>query len=48
MGIQIDAARNEANAPIISTDESPVTVRVMRTDEELTIARHTYKFLNGQ
>ncbi|MFZ1932794.1 MAG: acetate/propionate family kinase [Thermoguttaceae bacterium] len=48
MGIHIDAARNEANAPIISTDESPVTVRVMKTDEELTIARHSYKLLNGR
>ena len=48
MGIHIDPARNEANAAIISTDQSPVTVRVMRTDEELTIARHTFKLLNGQ
>ena len=48
MGIHIDPARNEANAAVISTDDSPVTVRVMKTDEELTIARHTYKFLNGQ
>jgi acetate kinase len=48
MGIYIDPARNESNAPIISTDQSPVTVRVMKTDEELTIARHTYTLLNGQ
>jgi acetate kinase len=48
MGIHIDPARNDANAPVISTDESPVTVRVMKTDEELTIARHTYKLLDGQ
>ncbi len=48
MGIHIDAARNEANAAVISTDNGPVTVRVIKTDEELTIARHTYKFLNGQ
>ena len=48
MGIHLDADRNQANAPVISTDQSPVTVRVMKTDEELTIARHTYKFLNGR
>ena len=48
MGIHLDPARNEANAAIISTDKSPVTVRVMKTDEELTIARHTYKLLDGQ
>lgn len=48
MGICLDPARNQSNAPVISTDDSPVTVRVMKTDEELTIARHTYKFLNGR
>ena len=47
MGICIDAARNDANAPVISPDGSPVTVRVMKTDEELTIARHTYGLLRG-
>lgn len=47
MGIHIDPARNEANAPIISTDESPVTVRVMKTNEELTIVRHTYNLLRN-
>lgn len=48
MGIHLDADRNQSNAPVISSDQSPVTVRVMKTDEELTIARHTYKFLNGR
>ena len=33
--------RNEANAEVISGDGSPATVRVMKTDEELMIARHT-------
>jgi acetate kinase len=41
LGIHLDPSRNDANAPIISHDDSPVTVRVMRTDEELMIARHT-------
>jgi acetate kinase len=48
MGVRLDPTRNAANAPIISTDDSPVTVRVMKTDEELMIARHTYKLLNGR
>jgi len=39
MGIRLDAARNDANAPIISGDGSPITVRVIRTDEEWIIAR---------
>ncbi len=39
-GINLDAARNQANASIISADDSPVTVRVMATNEELMLARH--------
>jgi acetate kinase len=45
MGIHVDPIRNEANAPVISPDASLVTVRVMKTDEESMIARHTYKLL---
>ncbi len=41
LGIHLDPARNEANAPIISRADSPVTVRVIPTTEELMIARHT-------
>jgi len=41
IGIQLDPRRNRANASIISRDDSPTTVRVMKTDEELMIARHT-------
>jgi acetate kinase len=41
LGIWLDDGRNAANAPIISRVDSPVTVRIMRTDEELMIARHT-------
>jgi acetate kinase len=47
MGIRLDAGRNDANAPVISCDGSPVTVRVMKTDEELMIARHTYNVVSG-
>ena len=39
LGIKLDADCNARNAPVISTSDSPVTVRVIRTDEELTIAR---------
>ncbi len=41
VGIHLDSSRNDANAPIISRADSPCTVRVMRTDEDLMIARHT-------
>ncbi len=39
LGIRVDKAANEANAPIISAEGSPCTVRVIATDEEMTIAR---------
>jgi acetate kinase len=45
MGIRLDASRNDAGAPVISSAGGPVTVRVMKTDEELMIARHTYHVL---
>jgi len=38
-GIELDPARNGKNAPLISHDAGRVTVRVIRTDEELMIAR---------
>jgi len=39
IGIKLDGTRNHAGAPIISSEGSPATVRVIRTDEELIIAR---------
>jgi acetate kinase len=47
LGIHLDADRNQSNAAVISSDGSPVTVRVMQTDEELMIARHTFNLLHG-
>jgi acetate kinase len=41
LGIRLDADRNDANAPVISGEGSPCTVRVMHTDEDLMIARQT-------
>ena len=34
LGIALDERRNEAAAPLISTEEGRVAVRVIRTDEE--------------
>jgi acetate kinase len=44
-GIALDPALNEAQAPVISSAASRVTVRVMKTNEELMIARHTHHTL---
>jgi acetate kinase len=40
-GIAIDAAANETGAAVISPSGAPVEVRVMATNEEVVIARHT-------
>jgi len=39
LGIELDKSRNTETAGVISTENSRVTVRVIRTDEELMIAR---------
>jgi len=41
LGVAIDPERNDGNAEIISTDASSVTVLVVPTDEEATIAHYT-------
>ena len=41
LGIELDEAANRAGAPLISTAGSRVAVRVIPTDEERMIARHT-------
>lgn len=39
LGIEVHESRNAESSEVISTDESRATVRVIRTDEELMIAR---------
>jgi acetate kinase len=41
LGIQLDEQRNATHADTISTVGSPCTVRVIPTNEDLMIARHT-------
>ncbi len=45
LGIEIDAGRNQAAASVISSDNSAVKVRVIKTNEELVIARNTQAVL---
>jgi acetate kinase len=42
-GVALDAAANSSHAPVISSKASRVTVRVIPTNEELMIARATYR-----
>jgi acetate kinase len=47
LGIKLDNTRDKKNAAVISTNASPVKVRVIRTDEELMIARSVYRIINS-
>jgi acetate kinase len=46
LGIELDLQRNAKNAPLISPDTGRVNVRVIRTDEELMIARSVIRVLS--
>ena len=41
LGLRLDQGLNEGNSSVISRKDSSVTVRVIKTNEELMIARHT-------
>ena len=43
LGIELNESRNAETAGVISTDASRATVRVIRTDEELMIARSVWR-----
>jgi acetate kinase len=45
LGIELEEKQNAANEGVISKAAGRVTVRVIRTDEELTIARAVCKII---
>jgi acetate kinase len=45
LGLRLDDGRNARGAAVISADDSPVAVRMMKSDEDLMIARHTARIL---
>jgi acetate kinase len=47
LGIEMDPSRNAAAAGVVSADTSRSTVRVIRTDEELMIARSVRRVLSS-
>ena len=46
LGVEINETRNSENAAVISADTARVVVRVIRTDEELMIARSVIRLLS--
>lgn len=45
LGLELDLDRNKKNGPVIS--KGPVQVRVMKTNEELMIARHAWRVVSS-
>jgi acetate kinase len=45
LGVTLDRERNDANADTISTPDSGCLVRVIPTNEDLMIVRHTYELV---
>ena len=41
LGVRLDPAANAINADCVSSQDRKIEVRVIETDEEVTIARHT-------
>jgi acetate kinase len=47
LGAEIDGGANAAHQPVISGPQSKIEIRVVPTDEELMIARHTLKLVGS-
>jgi acetate kinase len=47
LGVRLDEQANDRNAGVISGPESRVSVRVIRTNEELIVARHARRALDS-
>jgi acetate kinase len=48
LGISLDEKKNEANTPVISAEGSRATVRVIRTNEEVVMARSVWRLLGPE
>ena len=48
LGIQLDEKRNAIHESVISTTDSHVTVRVIKTNEEVQIAETVYRVLQQE
>ena len=45
MGLMMDPVANQASASVISAEKSPTQIRVVKTNEELVIARHAARLV---
>jgi acetate kinase len=47
LGVALDARRNDSGAEVITTDSSTCLVKVLPSDEEAQLARHTWRLMRG-
>jgi len=47
LGVELDLTANNAGGPRISTQSSPVSAWTIPTNEELMIARHTWRLIGA-
>jgi acetate kinase len=47
LGVRLDAGRNGRHEAVVSADGAPCRVRVVKTDEERMVARHTGRVVEG-
>jgi acetate kinase len=47
IGVALDTDANNSHAPVISAKNAAVTVRVIQTNEDLMIARHTWRVITN-
>ncbi|HEY7031533.1 MAG TPA: acetate/propionate family kinase [Thermomicrobiales bacterium] len=48
LGVRLDPARNRVDEAVISEEGGPTVVRIVRTDEDRMIARHTARLLREE
>lgn len=48
LGMKVDHERNQSHAPIISADDSRIAALVVRTNEELVVARETVRVIQSK
>jgi acetate kinase len=48
LDIRLDPDRNSAHAPVISSEDTAVSVRIIPTDEDLMVARHTRRLIEQE
>lgn len=47
-GLKLDKEKNDNNSYLISEEDSPITIRVIPTDEEVVVSRKVYEYCSNE